>query len=78
MTRFPSPYSMQTNASLSYFPHSVRFISLLNSSHRTIRFVSRFPPWRHCFHWMAGMLEAAGLRDVYEGLRQGLNGIKMK
>lgn len=39
---------------------------------------NRFPPWRHCFHWMAGMLESAGLRDLYDGLRDGLATINMK
>lgn len=40
--------------------------------------VGRFPPWRHCFHWMAGMLESAGLRDLYDGLKKGLDSINMK
>ncbi|CAM9589276.1 unnamed protein product, partial [Scytosiphon promiscuus] len=40
--------------------------------------IVRFPPWRHCFHWMAGMLEAADLRNLYEGLRTSLNAINMK
>ncbi|CBN79174.1 hypothetical protein Esi_0010_0075 [Ectocarpus siliculosus] len=40
--------------------------------------IVRFPPWRHCFHWMAGMLESAGLRDLYDGLRDGLATINMK
>ncbi|CAM9753556.1 unnamed protein product, partial [Hapterophycus canaliculatus] len=37
-----------------------------------------FPPWRHCFHWMAGMLESADLRGLYDGLRTSLNAINMK
>lgn len=39
---------------------------------------SRFPPWRHCFHWMAGMLESAGLSTLYNVLRESLNAINMK
>lgn len=38
----------------------------------------RFPPWRHCFHWMAGMLESADLRNLYDQLRTSLNAINMK
>lgn len=41
-------------------------------------FTARFPPWRHCFHWMAGMLASAGLHDCYEKLRKGINALGMK